>query len=133
MIRQPSSSTRPDTLCPHSTLCRSRRLYGRLRRVSSKIELAQRQKFPDRIVRDENICCARYVTFYNRTDIERWIGSKANAHEDYRPLRNSLSDHPGGYALCRLRRTGRRRRQRRRPRRSEEHTSELQSLMRITY
>src|SRR3546814_21029973 len=38
----------------------------------------------------------RYVTFYNRTDIERWIGRKANAHEDYRPLRNSLSDHPGG-------------------------------------
>src|SRR3546814_10816404 len=97
MIRRPPRSTRTDTLCPYTTLFRSRRMVlrqqqpRRVRRqladresahVAAPFEIGQ--KFCDRVVELE------FATFDRES-------------------------------------------QQRRIERSEEHTSELQSLMRISY
>src|SRR3546814_2154825 len=97
MIRRPPRSTRPDTLFPYTTLCRSVRRRGR---------------HGPRIVR---------------------LGGRAAVSQAGGPSRayRVASDEPGAAAA--------RRRIRRTPHcgasaeRSEEHTSELQSLMRISY
>src|SRR3546814_8572626 len=49
------------------------------------------------------------------------LGRTTNADEDHRPVWHNPPDHPGRNAFRGTRR------------RSEEHTSELQSLMRISY
>src|SRR3546814_7279713 len=83
MVRRPPRSTRTDTLCPYTTLCRS----GRIR---------------------------------DRAGGRGGIGRTAGGGARERSGRRGRADRawlPGVYAC----------------RRSEEHTSELQSLMRISY
>src|SRR3546814_4872657 len=90
MIRRPPRSTRTDTLCPYSTLFRSRRggrrAIGEAKTPSVRLPLPERHEGPSGLI------------------------------ASLRPLR-----------LCaKLLRD-------RKAERSEEHTSELQSLMRISY
>src|SRR3546814_4129315 len=112
MIRRPPRSTRTDTLFPYSTLFRS--VVGRTRTVGvagqHDLRVAAALVRGDRVVQDRRSLGGdvRLVPFEEDNERTR------RAHNLGR------------------RRRGRRRRRRRR-RRSEEHTSELQSLMRISY
>src|SRR3546814_10580976 len=107
MIRRPPGSTRTDTLFPYPTLFRSRRRAQDLERdhaVDQPEEGLQRQ--PHRLRLGEP-----------RLQVRRL----------QRPLQ-----HPGRVRQPRVR-SGVRLDLRAGPERSEEHTSELQSLMRISY
>src|SRR3546814_5293314 len=111
MIRPPPRSTRTDTPFPYTTLFRSPR----------------RPRRPARCHRLER---ARGVTLAARRaehGVERAVRRAGGLH---RPGRHDPADEHAGQGLPEgaddgLRRAG--------PERSEEHTSELQSLMRISY
>src|SRR3546814_10629939 len=79
MIRRPTRSTRTDTLCPYTTLCRSAHAYHRINPISTP------RGVPERKVK-------RTVDSRSGTPSAGWLNS-----------------------------------------RSDEHTSELQSLMRTSY
>src|SRR3546814_6091701 len=100
--RRPPSSTRPDTLFPYTTLCRSAspRRAGRRRRLEGS-GFRRRDPFRRPCV-DRGAPCRR---------------TRRGAVRSGHPARRKAGAAEG---------TGRRRR-------SEEHTSELQSLMRISY
>src|SRR3546814_3207444 len=117
MIRRPPRSTRTDTLFPYTTLFRSteypyrretagRRALQRTRPASGRVRPADR--------------AAQRRLFARR--FERRCALR-------RPLARSGSGRAGGDE-CRPGRSHQRLAERRR---SEEHTSELQSLMRISY
>src|SRR3546814_4556944 len=113
MIRRPPRSTRTDTLFPYTTLFRS--VLDR-RRPHHSARAAKMHDLPLRIwrtddVRGELLRCTR----------PRWVaaGSQLSLH---RPsLRAEAQEYAEKF------------RQDARDHRSEEHTSELQSLMRISY
>src|SRR3546814_4295887 len=92
MRQRPPKSTRTDTLCPYTTLCRSR----------------------ERVVPVEYKCGRAY----SREKIGDVDSRHALPKRQCELLRRRLAEH-GRYVA--------------RVRRSEEHTSELQSLMRISY
>src|SRR3546814_5924844 len=107
MIRPPPRSTRTDTLVPYTTLFRSHR--GNLgRRPTQRLFYLDRHH-PDRAVQARR---------------ERRAGSR------YQRLGLHQRDARGADGELLLLRSGR---QRQAEVRSEEHTSELQSLMRISY
>src|SRR3546814_2181842 len=103
MIRRPPRSTRTDTLCPYTTLFRSALGVGRLAVVD--INDARHLADPLHPVR--------------------------KAGEGFEPAIDRCRRHR--QRLARLDRGERILRVVRPPQRSEEHTSELQSLMRISY
>src|SRR3546814_2017773 len=109
MLRLPPRSTRPDTLFPYPTLVRSR---GKRRRQVDTGEdphrhlPAERGRDPHRRPTDNIFQCPG--------------GDRRRCYR-----------HPPGNGA--VRRVERRREHLSRPCRSEEHTSELQSLMRISY
>src|SRR3546814_6333682 len=106
MIRRPRRSTRTDTLFPYTTLFRSGvELSGLLRMLGSEVELFARR--------------ARVLHDFDRELVER-------LQENYRQTGIALRLEHDVTALERAD-DGRVRI------RSEEHTSELQSLMRISY
>src|SRR3546814_8960828 len=107
MIRRPPRSTRTDTLFPYTTLFRSQSAGGRGlgRRASGR---GARRVRPDPVRRAD----ARAHRPRNGRAIEAALARIVGAVRD---------------RLCRRRERGRR------LWRSEEHTSELQSLMRISY
>src|SRR3546814_4777837 len=125
MIRQPPRSTRTDTLFPYTTLFRSgalglvrrnlrtvRAVPGRWKRHYTQLDVRWRmglQRVPRRVAEAEG---------------------RSRAGRECRSGDNPLSDSgdlPAAHSHAR-RRVGRRN-----DCRSEEHTSELQSLMRISY
>src|SRR3546814_7087351 len=100
MIRRPPRSTRTDTLCPYTTLFRSR--HGAMARLFELDGFRAGAWSRDR---------ARGTQYFGR---ER-IGPHFRHHHLQRLQRPRHPDRRDGDA------------------RSEEHTSELQSLMRISY
>src|SRR3546814_3022010 len=104
MIRRPPRSTRTDTLFPYTTLFRSRR--------------QDQRAFPDQrgFVGDTVQCAVREDDAVGK-------GIDCEVHE-VDPIKSRQG---------RRRRAGKRRQAGCKGRRSEEHTSELQSLMRISY
>src|SRR3546814_10241043 len=116
MLRRPPKSTRTDTLFPYTTLFRSGRLPAR-RQAGLQLlgRVLQNQGIEDRVgdlvVRTEIVVMRVQRTGFRRqADLQlgRLRGSAAERHHS-------------------ARQQGSRRQ------RSEEHTSELQSLMRISY
>src|SRR3546814_9008142 len=123
MIRRPPRSTRTDTRFPYTTLFRSPPAFGRTR-------LADIAPVEDQPVVRAEAERGRYALFELRLNLLRRLaagqpGAVADA-QDMRVDRESLLTEPavehdiGGFAPH----AGQR---------SEEHTSELQSLMRISY
>src|SRR3546814_1760766 len=115
MIRRPPRSTRTDTLFPYTTLFRS------------PFPIARRP------IRDRDHRHVRRGRPYPRTACSRW----RNAADARGPDRGPAGGVPGGFRAAR-RRADERGRDGGMPvartrDRSEEHTSELQSLMRISY
>src|SRR3546814_6322365 len=111
MIRRPPRFTRTDTLFPYTTLFRSRPDTVRYPRPArSARRYVGRSLCQRRWRQDLGFPVAR----------ERFRRAGKPRGEEGRPLRHGLwlSPHAVGNAL---------------PGRSEEHTSELQSLMRISY
>src|SRR3546814_6248529 len=133
MIRRPPRSTRTDTLFPYTTLFRSQSHHGGHRR-SDQIGIAQHAEINKKDRPGEGIgkvmsdsdCHRRLADAAYADDGNEAVGMQARGK-----LQNILvsPDHSG--------RAGRQIavRKARQPRgfRSEEHTSELQSLMRISY
>src|SRR3546814_10051522 len=104
MIRRPPRSTRTDTLFPYTTLFRSGAMgIGRLREVGLCKPL--RWETESFFTQDPNFFLLRHAGKLNFDDMLR-------SHEQYADIltKNGVHIH-----------------------RSEEHTSELQSLMRISY
>src|SRR3546814_3906715 len=108
MIRRPPTSTRTYTLFPYTTLCRSEDVSP-IRFVADPAEIAERAQRVQG-ARDDGFGNAQYV----RQSAHRM---RAGGEID--------QQHQGHLAVGEIRLTG--------PHRSEEHTSELQSLMRISY
>src|SRR3546814_10336408 len=107
MILRPSRSTRSDTLVPYTTLFRSRRADGRpLRRLRA---LARRNEGED--LRRSSV--DRQGGRVDRASLRRWARLVSFLPRLHRTGGVDRSGQPAG--------------------RSEEHTSELQSLMRISY
>src|SRR3546814_7832111 len=104
MIRRPPRSTRTDTLLPYTTLFRARRLSGHHGRAADAD-------------RDHRRAAERGP----RRDDRRGADAGAAARAPRAGRRERGGNHP------------RHRAQRPAGVRSEEHTSELQSLMRISY
>src|SRR3546814_9986385 len=96
MIRRPPRSTRTDTLCPYTTLFRSRTCGRRQERQAGLYRANQLDA--DGVGRDDGADRPR-----------------ADRRDGERPVSVQNPGRP------------------RQPDRSEEHTSELQSLMRISY
>src|SRR3546814_2883286 len=121
MIRRPPRSTRTDTLFPYTTLFRSaaaqaRRMDERLLSRPAGIGAAYgapRRRLRRRAAPDRRISCDRRAARADDATADR----RARKHRD------------AAGAGARTRRT----RRGQRGGRSEEHTSELQSLMRISY
>src|SRR3546814_4362006 len=104
MMRRPPRSTRTDTRVPYTTLFRS----------------------PG----EQQGHVGRHRDVGRRADAAREVGGLLVAGED----RMAASEDRGRWqAAARAKRADRLRRQDQGPSRSEEHTSELQSLMRISY
>src|SRR3546814_10902274 len=105
MIRRPPRSTRTDTLFPYPTLCRS---HG-IPRVSRRMERVEPQ-----LAHDEHVAI-----------VQPHVGERrrAEAVHDDRGLQGP-AEFAAGREMIGVRV---------RVDRSEEHTSELQSLMRISY
>src|SRR3546814_3350228 len=130
MIRRPPRSTRTDTLFPYTTLFRS--LHGLqverffLRQCKQLTEFLAEKRLPRRIVEAQRI---QRIEHAIAAAISPVIGFDAdNGGDDF--SRNT------GVCLHLFQRRMLRDHERTTigdPRRSEEHTSELQSLMRISY
>src|SRR3546814_5326743 len=106
MIRRPPRSTSTDTLFPYTTLFRS--VHAGLSRPVRDRHLRTRRQSP---VPPAQAADAGAVYVHSRSD--------QDAAEAHRPREAQDHRHPRARA--------------RRGARSEEHTSELQSLMRISY
>src|SRR3546814_8534182 len=118
MIRLPPRSTRTDTLFPYPTLFRSPRAGG------SGADL-RRQPRSDDVARDDPVAAPRALLLRADELRRRHRAFEHPAHSRRaarRPDLLHLSLHGDREVAPRIQ-----------PRRSEEHTSELQSLMRISY
>src|SRR3546814_10324089 len=112
MLRRPPSSTRTDTLFPYTSLCRSKEGFSIDAQVASIREYAERMGF---------VVAQQYV------DVET---AKKTGRTQFEAMLKYLRGHPGVRHLL-VEKTDRLYRNIKD--RSEEHTSELQSLMRISY
>src|SRR3546814_2869003 len=114
MRRRPPRSTRTDTLFPYTTLFRSRNSVAPCR--DRAVEEGQRFAIVERA----------HLRHETRKQVERAIGFRNEAGERLSPVAAlHIVAALDQRAARRGRLIGRRR--------SEEHTSELQSLMRISY
>src|SRR3546814_10229825 len=104
MIRRPRISTRTDTLFPYRTLCRAEDIAGAVTNAAPALLKAARPMVGDRISAPDLWSAAFALTY--RAELRAERKSRAGSIVDHEPERY---------------------------RRSEEHTSELQSLMRISY
>src|SRR3546814_7976727 len=134
MIRRPPRSTRTDTLFPYTTLFRSRRLYvvgGAAWRTGN--DAVQYPDQPAALRPDDR----RAGLWLCRPDgRRRGQGRRALWRDDggrRRRIARTERSRPGRRALSGRARRADRGKADRLNRRSEEHTSELQSLMRISY
>src|SRR3546814_6327298 len=121
MIRRPPISTRTDTLFPYTTLFRSQRRSRKLVRFG--LAGARRLGEPPDLGRElPHIALLRVADDGNH---QPSIGLRGHPEVDLPVARH----HPRLVVVARVdhRKVGHR------PARSEEHTSELQSLMRISY
>src|SRR3546814_5740882 len=111
IILLPPRSTRTDTLFPYTTLFRSRSVFGFLARAVR----ARRQRDADLPARND-LDAPPWRLCSRDADISGWLARRYAADRwartDAWRRTPADADHPG---------------------RSEEHTSELQSLMRISY
>src|SRR3546814_10001635 len=122
MIRRPPRSTRTDTLFPYTTLFRSgaeRRaaaLDGRQCRAAIAASTPRRRA----VGGGGQLLCARAARalLSGNLTVDRYARSADRRHV-------RVADHPPGHAVPAIPDARRRR--------SEEHTSELQSLMRTSY
>src|SRR3546814_2514036 len=115
MIRRPPRSTRTDTLCPYTTLFRSKRIIGNdisdfrkgdMVLVGPRLPHAW---FNDKEYYENNGLSAKsIVTYFKRNWLEQQVVELTEGNKFKEMLDQA-------------------------PKRSEEHTSELQSLMRISY
>src|SRR3546814_9820108 len=118
MIRRPPRSTRTDTLFPYTTLFRSRRLPSQAGLGAGNVDIRQRPE------RADPVSGQRHVP---ADHLAQGLQSRCQRHEE--PLRNSGDPRLTAEMLRGMRKVlllGD-------VVRSEEHTSELQSLMRISY
>src|SRR3546814_7466418 len=101
MIRRPPESTRTDTLCPYTTLCRSDGavIVGKL-----NTQKAMKKAKADVEGEEEEVAAPKKVKEFNATRMAKMLLRELGTEG-----LSELAD------------------------RSEEHTSELQSLMRISY
>src|SRR3546814_2472392 len=111
MIRRPPRSTRTDTLFPYTTLFRSMPSPSSPRR-----RIAGRAQSPARCAHGQ-LASSRAVLTNTAPIAPRAITSRSFSRQEEWNARRSLSKRSGAPSK----------------RRSEEHTSELQSLMRISY
>src|SRR3546814_14438280 len=114
MIRRPPVSTRTDTLFPYTTLCRSNGDVLRLPVAVQRLRI-QRLRVDGPGCRLRRPRVSRRQSGSAAAGVARVLGG---FHAPFPSPRRSPRDEPHG---------------RDRHRRSEEHTSELQSLMRISY
>src|SRR3546814_6752569 len=115
MVRRPPRSTRPDTLFPYTTLFRSEEAAIARQRDEAGVGLrVRRQHRLDRLPRRLALLQARQNGKVQWPPVDaRRVGQAVAGHHPHRRIgRGELHQ---------------------RLRRSEEHTSELQSLMRISY
>src|SRR3546814_2978040 len=111
MIRRPPRSTRTDTLFPYTTLFRSAALFG----VDTP---------PAELSGSDLLAPPRNVDAMATLDVRLAEAERVIADAQLRQARAEGRLDPSiGVGVRQLRETGR----------SEEHTSELQSLMRISY
>src|SRR3546814_2963520 len=120
MIRQPPRSTRTDTLFPYTTLVRSPGAADNPGSADRNHHLGRAPDRPDAIAARE-FDCGQIVAA--RPAAPRCPPSDEHEVTDLRPIEGTLV---GGHDPS----VGRVQRQ---AERSEEHTSELQSLIRISY
>src|SRR3546814_7509442 len=151
MIRRPPRSTRTDTRFPYTTLFRSRRIERRRHEGDARGRLTARcldqhrvaGAHPARILSlqvegDRHLAqVGDAIEFGVRRDrLSQRHGARDDLARDRRgdaePVETAAADTGGRHHALRLRQRDPRFR-RRRASRSEEHTSELQSLMRISY
>src|SRR3546814_8133287 len=104
MIRRPPRSTRTDTLFPYTTLFRSYQI-GRTRALRQKMDGCKTKQFLEFLLRLQIV--------------ELNVGQPRGPCFEFRPRRPAAAENEGDIVPI--------------PQRSEEHTSELQSLMRISY
>src|SRR3546814_6507838 len=121
MIRRPPICTRTDTLFPYTTLFRS------AEKRKDPVARPHSARIDDGISRGQNPCPQRGDQPFPADAPARRQREYAGADRGHAPY---LSD-TGRFGI--QQRTGGRRDERRGSPRSEEHTSELQSLMRISY
>src|SRR3546814_5349979 len=126
MIRRPPRSTRTDTLCPYTTLFRSRRPMTGFVRERRRPERARRelreQRHGNRISVSVVIGAVAAMMDTRRKGVEELpsaIGQRVGRRHQF----NRSGMIVGGQAVDLIGGKDR----------SEEHTSELQSLMRISY
>src|SRR3546814_10093291 len=122
MIRRPPRSTRPDTLFPYSTLVRSCRALVRY------VARSRREAGGGGELGDQR------AVWRLEPHGPRHFGFAGFARTRRRTARPRRRRHDFGHDReTGVREDARKRRRRGRDRRSEEHTSELQSLMRTSY
>src|SRR3546814_10705566 len=109
MIRRPPRSTRTDTLLPYTTLFRSLKNGNDTRKQISCFQWQRQMALSTRSSGRAQIC--------------RDCGRDCGACVAFRALADMALDHIDSLGACIFPRSGR----------SERHTSELQSLMRISY
>src|SRR3546814_8125690 len=132
MIRRPPRSTRTDTLLPYTTLFRSGEARVRQRKELAGTQEARRSRQEDRRRRQAQGDLRRRAARAGlRPDARQraapcvaLVASGCGRHLD------QGRERAARILVARRRARGR---DRYRPQRSEEHTSELQSLMRISY
>src|SRR3546814_4126728 len=120
MIRRPPRSTRTDTLFPYTTLFRSRRPSDSPLRYTSSGVYASRHD-------DQRVGIGHAAFHVKRT--MPCLSRRCHLFARAPPL----GKHPDGVAPRIMARSGKQIGKRGDSPRSEEHTSELQSLMRISY
>src|SRR3546814_4967732 len=116
MIRRPPRSTRTDTLFPYTTLFRSRHHRPPVADHPPRRESRARRPLRRRQI-DAGEPAAALLRPRERAHLHRRPGHRAG--DAAQPARADGHGHSGHRAAA--------------PLRSEEHTSELQSLMRISY
>src|SRR3546814_10585622 len=116
MIRRPPRSTRTDTLFPYTTLFRSRGLQRRLRRGGQHECGGEGERLEHGWGHGVFLACCGTDVLRSRCVAEQEAGESLGRNE------NGRRGEPRRPLVQRLRGA-----------RSEEHTSELQSLMRNSY
>src|SRR3546814_6805370 len=126
MIRRPPRSTRTDTLCPYTTLCRSAGKWMsadviNVSASSSSVSKGESLRDTAMTLRaaGADALIVRHPASGAAHQIAKWTGAADDGGPAVINAGDGTHEHPTQALLDALR--------------SEEHTSELQSLMRISY